>query len=68
MPLVDGSQSVKMIRSFEGEFRDVLRLRPRVPVIAVSASLVEGMRFDYLQSGYVVFSFLHLIALPSEHP
>lgn len=54
MPLVDGAQSVRMIRRMESELKDLPASRPRVPVIAVSASLTEDNRFDYLQSGYVV--------------
>jgi CheY-like chemotaxis protein len=52
MPLVDGMMSTKMIRRFERELEDLQHTRPRVPIIAVSASLSESKRFDYIQSGY----------------
>ncbi|CAG8978997.1 hypothetical protein HYALB_00009899 [Hymenoscyphus albidus] len=52
MPLVDGAQSVKMIRRLEAELKNTPNSRPRVPVIAVSASLTEDNRFVYLQSGF----------------
>jgi len=53
MPLVDGSSSTKMIRKHETELVEELRrTRPRVPIIAVSASLTEDRRFDYVQSGF----------------
>jgi CheY-like chemotaxis protein len=52
MPLVDGASSTKMIRQHERELVDELRrVRPRVPIIAVSASLAEDKRFEYVQSG-----------------
>lgn len=56
MPLVDGVQCTKMIRSLEKELGHTLKERPRVPIIAVSASLTEDNRFDYLQNGYVTSS------------
>lgn len=56
MPLVDGAQSVKMIRLLEAELKNLPASRPRVPVFAVSASLTEDNRFDYLQSGYVNYN------------
>ncbi|TVY16308.1 Histidine protein kinase NIK1 [Lachnellula arida] len=52
MPLVDGIQCTKMIRTLEKELRHTLKERPRVPIIAVSASLTEDNRFDYLQNGF----------------
>ncbi|KAG4438300.1 hypothetical protein IFR05_006235 [Cadophora sp. M221] len=52
MPLVDGMMSTKMIRRFEREFEDLKKIRPRVPIIAVSASLSESKRFDYIESGF----------------
>jgi CheY-like chemotaxis protein len=54
MPLVDGMMSTKMIRRFERELEDLKHIRPRVPIVAVSASLSESKRFDYIQSGYVL--------------
>lgn len=53
MPLVDGDQSTRMIRHYEQELEDLQIIRPRVPIIAVSASLTEDKRFNYVQSGYV---------------
>ncbi|CZR61105.1 related to phytochrome [Phialocephala subalpina] len=52
MPLVDGITSTKMIRKHEKYVEDLKKIRPRVPVIAVSASLYEENRFDYVQSGF----------------
>lgn len=52
MPLVDGSTSASMIRRHEKLNEHVLKERTRVPVIAVSASLTEGQRFNYIQSGF----------------
>lgn len=52
MPLVDGASSAKMIRQHEKDLLEELRRdRPRVPIIAVSASLVEDKRLDYISSG-----------------
>jgi hypothetical protein len=54
MPLVDGASSTKMIRQYEsGLVEELRRNRPRVPIIAVSASLSEDKRFDYVQGGQV---------------
>jgi CheY-like chemotaxis protein len=58
MPLVDGALSTRMIRYhekdlYDNELREQRLPRPRVPIIAVSASLEEDSRFDYIQSGYV---------------
>jgi hypothetical protein len=55
MPLVDGVLSTKMIRHYEKEVEELRRIRPRVPIIAVSASLTENSRFDYVQTGYVIY-------------
>ncbi|KAE8453730.1 hypothetical protein EG329_009241 [Mollisiaceae sp. DMI_Dod_QoI] len=52
MPLVDGISSTKMIRRHEKEVEELRKLRPRVPIFAVSASLTEENRFDYVQSGF----------------
>ncbi|KAH6719286.1 putative phytochrome-like histidine kinase PHY2p [Leptodontidium sp. MPI-SDFR-AT-0119] len=52
MPLVDGMMSTKMIRRFERELEGLKKIRPRVPIIAVSASLSESKRFDYVESGF----------------
>ncbi|EXJ93205.1 hypothetical protein A1O3_01762 [Capronia epimyces CBS 606.96] len=57
MPIVDGFSSTKMIRSFEKTHaRTCLSSRAglngRIPVFAVSASLVERERDKYIQSGF----------------
>lgn len=53
MPLVDGIVCTQMIRKYEKEIEALRNIRPRIPIIAVSASLSENKRFDYIQSGYV---------------
>lgn len=57
MPIVDGLTSTKMIRSFEKTHSsDVLSpwaaLNGRVPIFAVSASLVEKDRQKYIDAGF----------------
>lgn len=56
MPIVDGLTSTKMIRSFEKTHSDTLSLRAalcgRVPIFAVSASLVEKDLSSYLDTGF----------------
>ncbi|RDW66323.1 hypothetical protein BP6252_09958 [Coleophoma cylindrospora] len=52
MPLVDGHQSTRMIRSLEKELEATQGTRARVPIIAVSASLVEDHRFEYMECGF----------------
>ncbi|KAF2472635.1 uncharacterized protein BDR25DRAFT_333393 [Lindgomyces ingoldianus] len=56
MPIVDGLTSTKMIRSFEKTHPDTLSPRAalcgRVPIIAVSASLVEKERETYISAGF----------------
>lgn len=57
MPIVDGLTSTKMIRSFEkshpmAEYSGCAALNGRVPVFAVSASLVERDRQLYVQAGF----------------
>lgn len=57
MPIVDGLTSAKMIRSFEKTHPShqlSARAAPnkRVPIIAVSASLVEKDRKVYIQAGF----------------
>ena len=54
MPLVDGAVSTRMIRHYEQELEELRKVRPRVPIVAVSASLVENNRFQYVESGYVL--------------
>jgi CheY-like chemotaxis protein len=51
MPIVDGLSSTKMIRSFER--RNDLESSPRrIPIIAVSASLVEKDKQVYVDAGF----------------
>ncbi|KAL9066506.1 MAG: hypothetical protein Q9157_007114 [Trypethelium eluteriae] len=57
MPIVDGLTSTKMIRSFEKlnpthALSNRARLNGRVPIIAVSASLVEKDRKTYIDAGF----------------
>jgi CheY-like chemotaxis protein len=56
MPIVDGLTSTKMIRSFEKVHQNILSPRAalcgRVPIIAVSASLVERLRQTYIDAGF----------------
>jgi CheY-like chemotaxis protein len=57
MPIVDGFTSTKMIRSFEKTHPGTClssraRHNSRIPVFAVSASLVEKEREKYIQTGF----------------
>ncbi|KAI4656927.1 uncharacterized protein J4E78_006818 [Alternaria triticimaculans] len=56
MPIVDGLTSTKMIRSFEKLHTDIYSARAalcgRVPIIAVSASLIERDRQRYIDAGF----------------
>lgn len=57
MPMVDGYASTKMIRSFEKtHVRQSLSHRAeangRIPIFAVSASLVEVERDKYIETGF----------------
>jgi len=57
MPIVDGLTSTKMIRSFEKSHPDNMlskqaRLNGRVPIFAVSASLVEKERQTYIDADF----------------
>lgn len=56
MPIVDGLTSTKLIRSFEKTHPDQLSQRAllngRIPVIAVSASLIEKDRQLYIDGGF----------------
>ncbi|KAF2804723.1 uncharacterized protein BDZ99DRAFT_481176 [Mytilinidion resinicola] len=57
MPIVDGLTSTKMIRSFEKTHAtDILSRRAslngRIPIIAVSASLIEKDRQIYIDAGF----------------
>ncbi|KAI9650257.1 hypothetical protein NHQ30_000270 [Ciborinia camelliae] len=52
MPLVDGVMATRMIRHFERNPPELHEARKRVPIIAVSASLTEENRFDYVEAGF----------------
>jgi len=52
MPLVDGYLATKMIRILEKTSEVMTKNRARVPIIAVSASLVEESRFEYIECGF----------------
>lgn len=57
MPIVDGLASCKMIRSFEKSHPTQLlssraALNGRTPIVAVSASLQERSRSQYIQAGF----------------
>nr|DAZ85347.1 TPA_exp: phytochrome-1 [Monilinia laxa] len=55
MPIVDGLTSTKMIRSFEKTHLNLsprAKLNGRVPIFAVSASLVERERQTYIDAGF----------------
>lgn len=57
MPIVDGLTSTKMIRSYEKShpasvLSDRAALNGRVPIIAVSASLIEKERQVYIDAGF----------------
>lgn len=41
-----------MIRAFEKDDEEMRKTRQRVPIIAVSASLREQSRFDYIDYGF----------------
>lgn len=57
MPIVDGLTSTKMIRSFEKSHPTHIlstraSLNGRIPIIAVSASLEENQRQNYIDAGF----------------
>jgi DNA-binding response OmpR family regulator len=57
MPIVDGYSSTKMIRSFEKThpgscLSDRAKCNHRIPIFAVSASLVEKERKKYIDLGF----------------
>jgi CheY-like chemotaxis protein len=56
MPIVDGLTSTKMIRSYEKTHTNIYspraKLCGRVPIIAVSASLIERDRQQYIDAGF----------------
>lgn len=57
MPIVDGFTSTKMIRSYEKTHGDTClstraRANGRIPVFALSASLAEKERENYIKTGF----------------
>jgi CheY-like chemotaxis protein len=56
MPIVDGMTATKMIREFESKTPDALSYKvqqnERIPVFAVSASLLESERQTYIDTGF----------------
>lgn len=57
MPIVDGYTSTKMVRSFEKThtgacLSDRAKCNHRIPIFAVSASLVEKERDKYIELGF----------------
>jgi CheY-like chemotaxis protein len=56
MPIVDGLTSTKMIRSYEKTHTNIYspraKLCGRVPIVAVSASLIEKDRQQYIDAGF----------------
>lgn len=56
MPIVDGLTSTKMIRSYEKTHANIYSSRAalcgRIPIVAVSASLIERDRQQYIDAGF----------------
>lgn len=56
MPIVDGLTSTKMIRSYEKTHTNIYSPRAalcgRIPIVAVSASLIEKDRQQYIDAGF----------------
>ncbi|KAF2624531.1 hypothetical protein BU25DRAFT_155023 [Macroventuria anomochaeta] len=56
MPIIDGLTSTKMIRSYEKTHTNIYSPRAalcgRIPIVAVSASLVEKHRQQYIDAGF----------------
>ncbi|KAJ5378161.1 uncharacterized protein N7496_005570 [Penicillium cataractarum] len=56
MPIVDGMTATKMIREFESKTPDSLsykaRQNERIPIFAVSASLLESEKQTYIDTGF----------------
>lgn len=57
MPIVDGLSSTKIIRAFEKSDKSLQLSRlatkyGRVPIFAVSASLIERDRLQYIEAGF----------------
>lgn len=57
MPIVDGLNSTKMIRAYEQSpenkgHSQLAASNGRIPIFAVSASLIEANRQDYIDAGF----------------
>jgi CheY-like chemotaxis protein len=56
MPLVDGSEATRLIRRFEKDTSPSVSAHAssygRVPIIAVSASLIERCHDEYVETGF----------------
>lgn len=57
MPIVDGMKSTQMIREFENEsssidLSSISKLNGRIPIFAVSASLLEKDSQSYIDTGF----------------
>jgi CheY-like chemotaxis protein len=56
MPLVDGSEATRLIRNFENStspsLSDHAKSYGRIPIFAVSASLTERYRDEYVDTGF----------------
>lgn len=54
MPIIDGMKSTKMIREFESSsiLSENVKAYGRIPIFAVSASLVEKDMQKYIDSGF----------------
>jgi CheY-like chemotaxis protein len=56
MPIMDGRDSTKLIRQFESEQSSTMsrsaRIYGRIPILAVSASLVEDLCHEYIDFGF----------------
>lgn len=57
MPIVDGMTSTQMIRKYETKtsadvLSDKAKKNTRVPIFAVSASLLESEKESYIQTGF----------------
>ena len=71
MPIVDGSSATKAIREYElKQPAQVKWARGRIPVFAVSASLMERDRESYVASGFdgwimkpIDFQRVHVLSL-----
>lgn len=53
MPIVDGAGATRLIREYEQqEIANETTPAPRIPIFAVSASLIEENRQSYIKSGF----------------